>query len=250
MGNMIGIHQQAGKIDAYLSVAEGRSTFLGAVIIAHEIWGLNSQIKGVADRLAKQGYFVLVPDLYSGRKTDRKMTDELQQAIFSMDEHVRYEAQPKLRALLAPTQTPQFTLMALSRLTSCFEYMYNQPLVHQRVAMVGFGLGGDYCFEMALRESRLRGIVTFYGHAPHILAELRHISCPVLSFYGDQDHGLVNELSALEPRMRAVGVDFHATVYGGVGHGFFNEQNPFAYHEESADNAWSRTLAFLRDNLA
>lgn len=248
MGDMISIHQQSGIIQAYLTIPEKRSKFSGAVIVAHELWGLNSQIKSVADRIAALGYYVLAPDLYSGKKVDRQMTDELQEALFSMSEHIRYAAQPKLRALLAPTQTPQFTALSLSRLASCFEYMYNQPLVHQRVLMVGFGLGGDYCFDMAIREPRLRGVVSFYGRAPRITAELRHIACPVLSLYGQKDHGVAQELQALAPRMRQAGVDFSAVVYAESGHGFFNEKNPFAYRPADANDAWRRLASFLHDN--
>lgn len=250
MGDMIAIHQQAGTINAYLTIPEKRSTFRGAVIVVHELWGLNSQIKAVSDRIAALGFYVLAPDLYSGKTANRQMSDELQSALFSTNERVRYAAQPKLRALLAPTQTPQFTALSLSRLASSFEYMYNQPLVHQKVLLVGFGLGGDYAFEMAMREPRLRGVVSFYGRAPRITAELRHISCPILSLYGQKDHALVRSLDAMAPHMRQAGVDFSAVVYGEAGHGFFNDLNPFAYRPSDANDAWRRVASFLHDNSA
>jgi carboxymethylenebutenolidase len=249
IGHMIGIHQQSGVIQAYMTVPEKLYTFKGAVIVTHEIWGMTEHIMHVADRIALQGYYVLAPDLYSGKNVDRKMTEDLQRALFSKSERVRYEAQPKLRALIAPTQTPQFTSLALSRLASCFEYVYNQPLVHQKVAMVGFGLGGTYAISMAMREPRLRGIVPFYGHAKYVTPELRHINCPVLAFYGEKDTALMHELPLMTRQMREAGVDFSAVTYPEAGHAFFNDTNPFAYRQNDAQDAWHRLLTFLHDNL-
>jgi carboxymethylenebutenolidase len=118
--------------------------------------------------------------------------------------------------------------LALSRLSSCFEYSYNQPLVHQRVAIVGFGLGGTYALEMAIREPRLRSVVDFYGHAPRISAELRHIKCPVLAFYGEKEHSLIKETEALMASMRRAAVDYKQVIYQSAGHAFFNDANSFA----------------------
>lgn len=247
---MIGIRQQSGVIRAYSSVPQNAVHFSGAIIVIHELWGLTEQVKRVADRFAAQGYCAIVPDLYSTDKVDRQPSEQLQKELFSPDEKVRYRAMPKLRAMIAPTQTPQFTSMALSRLASCFEYMYNQPLVHQRVAVVGFGLGGGYAYEMAMREQRLRGAVAFYGHAPRITAELRHIRCPILSFYGKKEASLYKELGQLVPRMRAANVDFEPIVYENAGHAFFNDANSFAYNQSAADDAWRRTLGFLRQMMA
>lgn len=246
---MIGIHQQAGTIQAYLSMPQKAIHFRGGIIVAHEIWGLTEQIKRVADRLAEQGYYVLAPDLYSTDKTNRRPSQQLEEELFSKDERVRFAAMPKLRTMIAPTQTPQFTLLALSRLESCFEYVYNQPLVHQRVAIIGFGQGGKYAFELALRESRLRAVIPFYAHAPKITVELRHIKSPVLAFYGDKEQSLYKELQELTPHMRQAGVDFMPVVYKGVGHAFFNEANAFSYNQLAADDAWRRTLSFLHTKL-
>jgi carboxymethylenebutenolidase len=250
MGDMIGIHQQAGTIQAYLAVPQKARHFSGAVIVAHEIWGLTDQIKSVADRFAAQGYLALAPDLFSTDRENRRPSEELQKELFSPSEHVRYAAMPKLRAMIAPTQTPQFTTLALSRLASCFEYMYNQPLVHQKVSIVGFGLGGNYAISMSMREQRLKGVISFYGHVPHITAQLRHIRCPILSLYGDKDKSLFREVNEVTPLMRQADVKFEPIVYEGAGHAFFNDANTFAYDQSAADDAWRRTLSFLHQRMA
>jgi len=249
MGNMIGIHQQAGVIQAYLTVPEKTAVYRGAVILVHEIWGLTEHIKQVADRIAAQGYYVLAPDLYSGKNVDRQLSEQLQKDLFDKNEQVRYAAQPKLRALIAPTQTPQFTSLALGRLASCFEYMYNQPLVHQKVAIIGFGQGGTYALDLAMREPRLRGVISFYGHAKYVTPELRHIQCPVLGFYGAKDSALMQELTTVTQHMSDAGVLFTSVAYGDSGHGFFNDSNPFAYQRDDAADAWTRLMTFLHENV-
>jgi carboxymethylenebutenolidase len=250
MGKMIAIHQQSGTVQAYLTFPEKAVVFRGAVIVLHEIWGLTEHIKSVADRLAAEGYYVLAPDLYSGKDRDRRLSEETQKAIFSTDEQVRYAAQPKLRALLAPTQTPQFTLLALSRLSSCFEYMYNQPLVHQRVSVVGFGLGGNYTYSMAMREPRLKAAVAFYGRAKYVVPELRHIACPIMSLQGGKDSTVMAGLDELTEHMKQAGVSYRSVVYRDSGHAFFNDTNSFAYNKPDAEDAWHRLVTFLYDNMS
>lgn len=249
MGEMISIHQQSGKINAYLAAPQTTAKFKGAVIIVHEIWGLTEHIKHVADRVATQGYMVLAPDLYSSAMADRRPSEALQKELFSSDEKVRYNAQPKFRSLVAPTKTPQFISMSLGRLSSCFEYMYNQPLAHQKVVILGFGMGADYCFGMAMREPRLRGVIAFYGHARYLPTELRHIRCPVLGLYGNKEQDLMKEVNGLVPRMRQAGVSFSSVVYTNTGHAFFDDSNPFAYQSTAAEDAWRRVVAFLRDEM-
>ena len=248
MGEMIGIRQQSGTVKVYRALPQGVGRFKGAVILNHELWGLTDQIKRVADRLAGQGYYVLAPDLFSTDRIDRQPTEELQRQIFSPDPKVRYRAMPTFRALMAPTQTPQFTSLVVSRLLACFEYAYNQPLVHQKVVMVGFGLGGDYAYDLAVRERRLRGIVVFYAHAPRLVAELRHIYCPVLALYGSKETSLMKELDSLHDKMKQADREFKSVVYEGSNHAFFNDSNVFAYNQYASDDAWGRMISFINEH--
>ena len=76
------------------------------------------------------------------------------------------------------------------------------------------------------------------------------IACPVLAFYGEDDHGITDGVSELESRMAQAGVDFTARVYHGVGHAFFNDTSATKYNAEVASDAWDRTLAFLDERLS
>ena len=250
MGEMIGIHQQSGMVQAYVAMPQKTPTFKGAVLLAHEIWGLSEHIKSVANRFASQGYYVLAPDLYSGQGGTHESTEQLQRDLFSDNDRIRSAAQPKLRLLLAPTQTPQFTTRAISRLESCFEYIYTQPLVHQKVAMVGFGLGANYVLSMAVREPRLRGVVSFYGHSLYTTTKLEHIHYPITAYYGSKEKALMLELNKMTINMKRANVDFRPVVYNEAGHAFFNDTNPYAYNSIAAADSWTRTINFLQECMA
>src|SRR4051812_29512353 len=108
MGSMIGIHQQAGVVMAYVATPAPDVICHGAIIVLHDIWGSTDHIKGVADRFAALGYYVLAPDVLFTSDEKRARASEMQKNLLSAEPDVRNEAVRKLRTLLMSTQTPQF----------------------------------------------------------------------------------------------------------------------------------------------
>jgi len=233
------------SVQAYVSEPSG--TPKGGLVVVHEVWGLVSHTRDVADRFAAEGYLAVAPDLLSGAGGVPDLTGELQEAAF--DPQQRSNAQPRLRKHMAPIRSPEYAKHAVAALHVCFDHLEGVAGLTGRVAATGFCLGGTYTFSLAVSEPRLRAAVPFYGHAEFKDAELRAINCPVLAFYGDQDAALMDELPGLKSRMRAAGVDFEAVVYPGAGHAFFNDTNKYTYNAEAAADSWTRTLAFLERSL-
>lgn len=247
MGTMIGIHQQAGTIAAYVTTPPAEIQRRGAVIVVHDIWGLTDHIKDVTERLASAGYCAIAPDFLFMTPEKQRLAEEIQRGLMSKHHEVRNKAMRDFRALLASTQTPQFTSLTLSRLESCFEYVYNLPAVFHKVAAVGFGFGGTYTYMLAVHDSRLGAAVPFYGHASDYLEmELRHITCPILAFYGKDSS---QELAVLTPRMAKAGVRFAPVMYEDAGASFFNDTNPATFNRVDAEDAWHRLTAFLHTSL-
>ncbi|MDQ0827035.1 carboxymethylenebutenolidase [Arthrobacter sp. B2I5] len=234
------------SVQAYVSEPAG--TPKGGLVVVHEVWGLVRHTKDVADRFAAEGYVAVAPDLLSGAGGVPDLSGELQEAAF--DPQQRSNAQPRLRKHMAPMRSPEYAKHAVAALRVCFDHLEGVPGLAGRVAAMGFCLGGTYTFSLAVAEPRLRAAVPFYGHAEFKDAELRAINCPVLSFYGEQDSALMEELPGLKHRMRAAGVDFEAVVYPGTGHAFFNDTNRYTYNAEAAEDSWRRTLAFLERSLS
>lgn len=215
-----------------------------AIIVVHEIWGLNDQTKGVADRFARElGFLALAPDLLKGEidAFDPAILREMQ------DPATRDEAQKKMRTALAPVNTPEFAARTVTKLRTCFDFLKNHENGDGTVGIIGFCFGGSYAFALAGFDGiadKLKFAIPFYGAAPaeDVIAK---IVCPVFAFYGDKDERLMATLPALEAAMKSHGKNFRAIVYPGVGHAFFNEKNINMYNAEAAGKAWEEVRKFL-----
>lgn len=237
------IAMPTGALSAYVVRPDG--PVRGGLVLIHEVWGLVGHTRDVADRFAREGYVVVAPDLLADQGITEENTAGIGEAIAGPDEAARNEAQPKLRALLAPLRNPEFGALTTQRVRACFDVLYDDADVAGRVGIIGFCFGGTYSFSLAVHEPRLLACVPFYGHASFSDEELARIKAPVLAFYGQDDDPLVAALPALEAAMDVAGVDFMPKVYPGAGHAFFNDSNRFAYRPGPADDAWDLTLEFL-----
>jgi len=231
---------QGADFPVYL--AEPTGAVKGGLIVIHEVWGLNDHIRSIADRFAAQGYLALAPDLLSETEIAAHGA-QLQADLFNPEK--RNEAQPKMRAMMAPLQEPGFAVMTVGRLSVCFDYLHGRPETKGVVSVSGFCFGGSYSYSLAMKERRLACAIAFYGHAPLDEAELKKIACPVLAFYGEKDERLITDLPELKTLMKSAGVDYTAQVYPNCGHAFFNDTNKFSYNGEAAAASWKRALAQL-----
>jgi carboxymethylenebutenolidase len=228
-------------------VEEPISEIIGGLIVIHEVWGLTDHIKDVARRFASEGYVVLAPDLLGEIGMPPELIKSLQSDLF--DPELRNEAQPKLRKLMSPLSTPEFSTRTRVRVKRCFDYLADMDKVDMKVGVVGFCFGGTYSFSLAVDELRLKAAVPFYGHADFNVSQLKNIHCPIQAFYGGQDTRLIEGLDDLTKNMQTAGVDFSAKVYPNCGHAFFNDTNRFSYNVAAAQDAWKLTNAFLKRNL-
>lgn len=220
----------------------------GAVVVIQEIWGLVDHVKDVADRVAAQGYVAVAPDLLGHVGLTPEAGERLFSLMFEGTEADRLAAQPQMRAATTPARQPEFAAWAVPALQAVVDRLVDEPGVDGRVAVMGFCFGGTYAYALAAAEPRLRAAIPFYGNFPEN-ADPATISCPVLAFYGEQDHGITDGVPELESRMAQGGVDFTARVYHGVGHAFFNDTAQTRYNAEVAADAWERVLAFLDAHL-
>ena len=237
------------ELHAYRADPPGGDGPRGAVIVIQEIWGLVDHVKDVADRVAAQGYIAVAPDLLGHVGLTPGVGQKLFNLMFLGTEADRLAAQPTMREATTPARQPEFAGWAVPALRGVVGALAAEPGVEGRVAAMGFCFGGTYTYALAAAEPRLRAAIPFYGNFPGD-ADPATIACPVLAFYGEQDHGITDGVPELETRMEAAGVDFTARVYHGVGHAFFNDTATTRYNAEVAGDAWQRTLAFLDAQLA
>jgi carboxymethylenebutenolidase len=245
MGKMIEV-QSDKVVNTYLAEPTGQPK--AAIIIIHEVWGLDDHIKSVADRYAAEGYLALAPAFFELVDVSSEEVAKLKTDLF--DEVKRVAIQPQLRKIMAPMQDPDFGKLTTNRLRACFDYLYALPEVAQKVAVTGFCFGGTYSFSLAVVEPRLKIALPFYGHSDHSIDELRAITCPIRAFYGENDERLISSLPDLKARMSQAGVDFKAKVYPNCAHAFFNDSNPVVYNQAASEDAWEQVKSELASVMA
>ena len=231
---------------AYLSAPDAAGTFPGLIIV-EEIWGVNEHIKNVCDRYAAEGYVVLSPELLP-EGVLAQLTPELNAALF--DPEKRNAVQPKLREAMQPVFQPEFAAGAVEKLKSCVDYLLADERVNGNIGVLGFCFGGTYSFQLAIHDARIKAAVPFYGQPPEPLSSVAAINCPVQNINGAKDEHIMSKIPALEQAMKTHGKEYTNSTYPDAGHAFFNDTNSFAYKSADAKDAWQKSLAFLKKNLA
>jgi len=197
------------------SAGEGRP----AVIVLHEWWGLNAQIRSVVDRFANEGFVAFAPDLYRGEVAQ---TPEEAQRLVVTGDKAQWVADLKLAVAAM------------------------QP---RKVGVVGFSLGGAFALTTAALVPEVRACVPFYGIPRPESGDLTRIRARVLGHYAQVDEYYSPErVDELETTLRQADVATVLYRYDAQ-HSFFNEQLEGVYSAENAALAWDRTLAFLREVL-
>jgi carboxymethylenebutenolidase len=250
----------------YLAWPDRAATPLPAVVVIQEVWGVDAHIQDVARRLAAAGYAALAPDLYAtdGRRPESMTADRVAEVqAFMSSLPATAWANPAMRdAELAKLPGP-----ARSRIDETHEALFAglgrldrfvPPLLAatrylresctasrgQKVACVGFCMGGGLSALLACNEPNLSGAAVFYGRSPP--AELvPRIACPVIGFYGGLDERVNAGIPAFAEAMRAAGKSFEHRIYEGAPHAFFNDTRP-SYEVAAARDSFARLLAFLQ----
>ena len=207
----------------YLAQPAGDGPFPGLVIV-HEIYGLNDNIRQVARRFAGQGYATLAVDLFAGRNRALCMV-----RIFT--------------ALLArPLDNG-----SQNELKAALSYLAGLPDVDaNRLGAVGFCMGGSFAVAWACSDERLKVIAPFYAMNPRPLAAVAR-SCPVVGSYPDPDF-TTKPGRALDAALTRYAIPHDIKIYSGAQHSFFNDLGE-RYNAEAAQDAWARMLAFFGERL-
>jgi carboxymethylenebutenolidase len=199
---------------------------LPAVVMIHEWWGLNDNIKDMANELASKGYVVLAADLYNGEVATTP--DKAMQLVGTVREN--------------PEQ-------AISNLQSAVQYLASLPNVNSsRIASLGWCFGGGQSLQLALNSEQnpLAATVIYYGNLVNDTNELSKINWPVLGIFGNQDQSIpVESVNAFEQALNEIGITNEIYIYPGVGHAFANPSGDNYAPAETVD-AWEKTLVFLK----
>jgi len=208
---------------AYHAEPDAGSKAPGIVVI-QEWWGINSQMKGTADRFADEGFLALVPDLYRGRMAAD--ADEANHMMGELDwpDAVFQDVQGAVNSLLE-SGSPQ-------------------------VAVLGFCMGGALAIAAGVHTQKLDCAVCFYGIPPKELADPEQIKVPMLFHFAEHDDWCnTDAVNGLKRDLESVASETTVEIYPGTQHAFMNQARPEVFDEKAAAIAWDRSIAFLRENL-
>ncbi len=190
------------------------------VLVLHPWWGLNDDIRDFCDRLAKEGFIALAPDLYHGKLA--KTVEEAEQLSGSLN-----MAQAGAEVLAADE-----ALRGLAPVQG----------------LVGFSLGASFALWLVQQRPKdFKAVTLFYGTRP---GDYSAAQAAFLGHFAEHDpYEAAEDVQALETGLRAADRPMTFYTYPGTGHWFFEKGRKDAYNKEAANLAWDRTLAFLSEQL-
>lgn len=212
------------KGGGYLALPEGNGPHPGVVVI-HEAYGLNDNIKDIAGRFAEQGYAALAVDLFSGRNRAVCMA--------------RYMA----GMLVGSVQR-----YGIADLKASLTHLAGLPEVDpKRIGSIGYCMGGSFAIAWACTDDRLKAIAPYYGGNPRPLDAVARL-CPVVGSYPGKDF-TTSAGRALDVALERYSIAHDIKIYPGAGHSFFNDRAG-SYNKAAADDSWTRVLRFFAEHLA
>ncbi len=199
------------------------------VVVIHEIFGLSTWVRGVADQLAADGFIAIAPDLLS-RVRGGPSSDEL-----------RSDSATKL------IRSVNVTEMNLG-VAAVANYGMSLPAAHRKYGVVGYCWGGSASFNHAVFNNKgLSAAVVYYGtSAPR--DSMPRIQTPVLGLYGGNDARVHATIGWADTTMKSLNKSYTYSIFDGAGHGFLRAQDQ-PLNLEAAKKAWPQTIAFLRQHL-
>ncbi|KAL4433366.1 hypothetical protein ABPG74_017470 [Tetrahymena malaccensis] len=208
----------------YLKQYEGSK--LGLVLI-QEWWGLNKSLTITADKVAAQGFNVLVPDVYRGA------------AAKNREQAGHYYKDLDWKGAIADMKGAAL-------------YLKNQ-LGCSKVGILGFCLGGALTFAaLSTTDGIFSAGAPFYGIPDQTKFPVKNIKVPIQGHFGelDQVKGMSDPETAknLEKEAKKAGVDFNVIIWEGAGHAFMN-QNSSHYNSEVAQKALLEVTNFFKNKL-
>jgi len=217
---------QKRNLVGFLAMPGDAAEPLPGIIVIHEWWGLNDNIKAMTRKLASEGYVALAVDLYGGAKAD---TPE------------------KARPLMAGVVGDQDA--ARANLKQAYDYLDKYALA-PKIGSIGWSLGGGWSLQTALLlPDHLRAMVMYYGPISGSQGELSTLQMPVLGFFAGLDESIpVRDVQLFRSTLLKLGKPAEIIIYPKARQGFANPDGG-AYDEQAATETWQKTLAFLADNL-
>ncbi|WP_375422818.1 dienelactone hydrolase family protein [uncultured Friedmanniella sp.] len=205
------------------------------VVMIHEIWGVDDELRRQADRLAAAGFVVMAPDMFG--------------------EGPRLRCMISVFKALRARSGPAFDLIGRAR-----DELRADAQTSDKVGVLGFCMGGG--FALLMGSDGFDASSVNYGMIPEDVSDVLRGSCPVVASYGGRDTQLVKQVPRLQAALVDLGIPHDLEVYPTAGHSFLNQQNNAPVlvrpllrlghagpEPAAAADAWRRIEAFFGEHL-
>lgn len=221
--DMVRVPTEAEPLDAFYARPASDGEWPGVVVI-HEAYGLNENIREIAQRFADAGYAALAIDLFSNG--NRLVC---------------------LARLFWGSFTNAFDHVGIHDLKAALSYLAARPDVDANaLGAVGYCLGGGLAIAWACTDDRLKAIAPYYGMNPRPLDAVAR-ACPVVGSYPEKDF-TAGAARKLDAALQEHDVAHDIKIYPDAKHSFFNDQSR-SYDAAAAQDSWERTLAFFETHV-
>ena len=211
------------QLEGYLARPEGDGPFPGVVVI-HELFGLNENIRDIARRFADAGYIALAVDLFAGRNRAVCMFRFIGEQLFKpLDNNSIRELKTALTFLAEQTGVD-----------------------NARLGAIGFCMGGSFAIAWACNDDRLKVIAPYYARNPRPLEAVDRL-CPVVGSYPSGDFTTAAG-QKLDVELDRYNIPHDIKIYPGARHSFFNDKGP-TYDAAAAQDSWQRVMSFFKEHI-
>jgi carboxymethylenebutenolidase len=218
---------RAGEpITGYLAHPKGETEDLPAILVVHEWWGLNDNIRAMTRRLAGEGYVALAVDLYNGEVA---------------------EEPDKARKIMSKVM--QNKEGALTNLSAARRWLEDEHSP-SKLGIIGWCFGGGWALRGALNmKDNVDAVVMYYGEVITDESMLADLSAPLMGIFGADDKAVSPEnVREFQAKLDELDKPADINIYDGVGHAFANPSGD-NYDKAAADKAWQQTLRFFKEHL-
>ena len=217
-----------GGAPGYLALPQGGAAAPGVILI-HEWWGLNDDIRARAREFAAAGYAALAVDMYDGESATTA------QGARTLAGRARKDMEG-----------------SFANLRAAFDYMRTLPRVDgARLASVGWCFGGGWSYQIARNNFGARASVIYYGRF-NPADDLAQMRSKIIGHFAEKDRVIkVDDVRQFQARLKTASGDHEIYIYPNTGHGFANNVSGYGkrYNAQAAATAHERTLAFLKEHL-
>lgn len=216
----------SGAITGFLAKPQNAEGELPGILVIHEWWGLNDNVRMMTKRLAGLGYVALAVDLYNGK-------------VASSPEFARQYMQ---QAMANPEG-------AIDNLKQAYKYLEEEQNAGN-IGVIGWCFGGGWALKTALEmPDKIDATVIYYGELVTDLDPLRTLNMPVVGFFGGQDQGIpIKTVNTFKDNLELLDKNAQIYIYEDAGHAFANPSGN-RYNKEAAHDAWEKTKAFFEEHL-